>query len=60
MSESADSGPYSVGPTPRMSPSPEMSGIGLAMATLLAVLLLPLLPFIAIIWGIGRLLGRGA
>jgi hypothetical protein len=43
-----------------MKSNPEMSGVGLAMGTLLAVLLLPLLPFIAVIWGIGKLLGRGA
>ncbi|MXR20734.1 DUF7535 family protein [Halobacterium bonnevillei] len=60
MSERADSGSYSVGPTPHVKSNPEMSGIGLAMAALLAVLLLPLLPFIVVIWGFGKLLGRGA
>lgn len=59
MSETADSAPDSVGPEPHKEPNPEMSAIGLGMFTALLLLLLPLLPFLVIIWGIGKLLDYG-
>jgi hypothetical protein len=59
MSATADSAPESVGPEPQNEPQPEMSVIGLGMVPALLLLLLPLLPFIAIVWGIGKLLDYG-
>lgn len=56
MPESADSGPHSVGPQPQFEPNAEMSVIGLVMSALLAVVLLPLLPFLAVVWVARRFL----
>lgn len=59
MSETANSGEYSVGPQPKPKSNPGMSAIGFGMFAALVLLLLPLLPFLVIIWGIGKLLDYG-
>lgn len=39
-------------------PNPEMSAYGFIMATLLIIVLLPLLPFAALLWLLGELRGE--
>ncbi|WP_435180346.1 DUF7535 family protein [Halorussus sp. AFM4] len=44
---------------PRPEPEPSMSLIGYLLAAGVALLLLPLLPFLAVLWVAYRLLGGG-
>ncbi len=55
MSDQNDEAPRSVRRHAEVRRNPEMTSVGYAMLLGLLVLLLPLLPFLVIIWGIARL-----
>jgi hypothetical protein len=41
-------------------PNPEMSAFGFLMGTLLVIVVLPLLPFAALVWLLGKLRSAGS
>lgn len=59
MSTETDEAYRSVSRPPAGRSNPEMSSIGWAIFLGLVVLLLPLLPFLVIIWALGKLLEYG-
>ncbi|MGB9964291.1 hypothetical protein [Halobacterium sp. CBA1126] len=60
MSDQPDEPPRSVRRHAEVRSNVEMTSVGYAMLLGLLVLLLPLLPFLVIVWGISRLTGYAA
>jgi hypothetical protein len=44
----------SVGPAPRFKKTPHINAIGYVLAAAIALIFLPLLPFVAVIWLMGQ------